>query len=149
MGAEETFSRDLDSEDEIGAELLRLSDRIASRLVKAQRRARTLTVKIRLADFDTHTRSNTLKTPTSDVWTIFQTAEAAYRGFRRGRRTIRLLGVSASGLTSGEVAEQLTFDARPRYAEAEAALEQVRGKFGSKAVRMARLLPKPKTSDGD
>jgi DNA polymerase-4 len=142
VGAEETFGSDIDDEDAIGSELLRLSDRVASRLVKAELRARTITLKIRLADFDTHTRSTTLSSPTSDVWTIFRTAKEAYRNFRRGRRSIRLLGVSATGLVAGAVAEQLTFEARAPYAEAEAAVEQVRGRFGKGAVGFARLLPK-------
>lgn len=142
VGAEETFERDLDDEDSIGAELLRLSDRVASRLVKAGVRARTIMVKIRLADFATHTRSTTLAPATSDVWTIFETACAAYKRFRRGRRAVRLLGVSGSGLTTDEVAEQLTLGGRPAYAEAEAALERVRRRFGSEAVRLARLLPR-------
>jgi DNA polymerase-4 len=141
MGAEETYVHDLDAEETIGAELLRLCDRVASRLVRANQRARTITVKIRLADFETVTRSATLGAPTNDVWTIFRTAEDAYKRFRRGRRSVRLLGVSASGFVTGEITEQLTFDQKPAFAEAEAAVERVRGKFGSEAVRMARLLP--------
>jgi DNA polymerase-4 len=143
VGAEETFAHDLDAEEAIGAELLRLADRVASRLVRAGFRARTITLKIRLADFDTHTRSSTLRTPTSDVWTIFRTAEAAYGRFRRGRRSIRLLGISGSGLVAGPVAEQLTLERRPALAEAEAALERVRGRFGRSALRMARHLEEP------
>jgi DNA polymerase-4 len=143
VGAEETFPHDLDAEEAIGAELLRLSDRVASRLVRSGFRARTITLKIRLADFETHTRSTTLRTATSDVWTIFRTADAAYRRFRRGRRAIRLLGVSGSALVAGPVAEQLTLERRPALAEAEAAVERVRGRFGKGALHMARLLRKP------
>jgi DNA polymerase-4 len=115
--------------------------------VKAKLHARTITLKIRLADFDTHTRSTTLRTATSDVWTIFRTAEAAYGRFRRGRRAVRLLGVSASGLVSGTATEQLTFERRAAFPEAEAAVERVRGRFGERAVRMARLLPKQEPAD--
>ncbi len=147
VGAEETFARDIDTEDAIGAELLRLSDRVASRLVASQLRARTITLKIRLADFETRTRSTTLRTPTKDVWTIFRTVENAYTRFRRGRRALRLLGVSASGLVAGAVTEQLTLEPRPAFADAEVALEQVREKFGKRAVHMARLLPKQDADD--
>ena len=140
VGAEETFEEDIDDDDAIAAELLRLSDRVASRLTDAGTRARTITVKIRLADFDTHTRSETLGAPTSDTWTIFRTAGRAYGRFRRGRRSVRLLGVSGSGLTAGSLPEQLTFDPKPRYAEAEAAVASVRKKFGREAVRFAKLL---------
>ncbi len=141
VGAEETFERDLDDEDAIAAELLRLSDRVASRLVDAEFRARTVTVKIRTADFSTYTRSATLRVPTSDAWTIFATAQKAYGAFRGGRRTIRLLGVTGSGLMSGEIAEQLTLEAKPRYADAEQALSKVRKRFGRESLRFAKLLP--------
>jgi DNA polymerase IV len=140
VGAEETFERDLDDEDELAAELLRLSDRVASRLTDASMRARTITVKIRLADFETFTRSATIKTHTSDAWTIFQTARGAFASFRRGRRSVRLLGVSASGVVSGPMPEQLSLEPAPRYAEAERALAKVRERFGRKALRFARLL---------
>jgi DNA polymerase-4 len=140
VGAEETFEEDIDDEDAIAAELLRLSDRVASRLVDADTRARTITVKIRLADFQTHTRSATLTTPTSDAWTIFQTARRAFGSFRRGRRSVRLLGVTGSGLVSGPILEQLSLEPKPRYAEAEAALSDVRKKFGRGSVRFAKLL---------
>lgn len=143
VGAEETFEEDLDDEDAIAAELLRLSDRVASRLTDAGVRARTITVKIRLADFDTHTRSATLAIPACDTWTIFQTAGRAYSRLRRGRSSVRLLGVSGSGLTAGSAPEQLTFDAKPRYAEAETALANVRKRFGGKAIGFARLLDEP------
>jgi DNA polymerase IV len=142
VGAEETFETDIDSDEQLEAELLRLSDRVASRLVKASVRARTITVKIRLADFKTHTRSATLPTPTDDVWTIFATAQGSYRGFRRGKRALRLLGVTGSGLTAGEVSEQLSFGRKPAYAEAEKAVSRVRKRFGDAAVRLARLLPR-------
>jgi DNA polymerase IV len=146
-GAEETFERDIDDADELAAELLRLSDRVASRLVGADTRARTITVKIRLADFETFTRSATLRSPTSDAWTIFQTARSAFEGFRRGRRSVRLLGVTASGLVRGPQAEQLTLEPTPRYAEAEAALAKVRKRFGRGALRFARLIGEDRERD--
>lgn len=144
VGAEETFDTDIDAEEVIGAELLRLSDRVASRLVAARLRARTITIKLRVADFETFTRSATLPVPTADVWTIFTAAEASYRRFRRGRRALRLLGVTGSGLVAGAVSEQLSFDPRPAYAEAEEAMERVRTRFGREALRLARLLEERK-----
>lgn len=140
VGAEKTFERDLADDEEIEAELLRMADRVSSRLSKSGRTARTITVKIRLADFAMHTRSRTLGRGTDDVWTIFATARDAYRAFRRGRRSVRLIGVSASGLAAEREPEQLTFDRRPRYEEAEQALTRVRRRFGDGALRLARLV---------
>ena len=140
VGAEETFDRDLASEDRIEAEILRLADRVAYRLAKAEMSGRTITLKVRLSDFATHTRSRTLRRPTSDVWTIYSAARESYRGFRRGRQRVRLLGVSASGLVSGPVPEQLTLDRRPSYTQAERAVVSVRKRFGRDAVSLARLI---------
>jgi DNA polymerase IV len=149
VGAEETFDTDLDTDEALEAELLRLSDRVAARLVKSGVRARTITVKLRLADFKTYTRSATLPTPTDDVWTIFATAQESYRGFRRGKRALRLLGVTASHLVTGTVSEQLSFGRKPAYAEAEKAVSRVRKRFGDAAVRLARLLPRAPNDQPD
>jgi DNA polymerase IV len=140
MGAEETFEEDRDDPDAIGAELLRLSDRVASRLTEAGLHSRTITVKIRVADFTTYTRSTTVASPTSDVWTIFRAASEAYGRFKRGRRSLRLLGVAASGLTETQAPEQLSLDPKPPFEDAERAMTQVRKRFGSDAVRPARLV---------
>ena len=91
----------------------------------------------------TFTRSTTLATPTNDAWAIYRTSQAAYDGFRRGRRAVRLLGVTGLGMTKGPVAEQLTFEGRPRFAEAELAVEKVRRRWGKGSVGFARLLHKP------
>jgi DNA polymerase-4 len=147
VGAEETFERDIDDEDALHAELLRLSDRVASRLTEAEVRARTITVKIRLADFETFTRSATIRTPTNDAWTVFQTARGAYSAFPRGRRSVRLLGVTGSGLVSGPLPEQLSLEPKPRYAEAEAALAKVRERFGRESLRFAKLLDERREGD--
>lgn len=140
VGAEETFDRDLASLDRIGAEILRLSDRVASRLCAQGIAGRTVTLKVRLQGFTTHTRSRTLGEPTNDVWTIHGAARDAWEGFRQGRERVRLLGVTVSGLVDGPLSEQLSLLRRPRYRRAEEALWEVREKFGEDAVRLARLL---------
>lgn len=143
IGAEETFEVDVGSNERLRGEILRLSDRVASRLVAGDLAARTITLKIRLASFETHTRSKTLSTPTSDVWTISRVARESLDGFRRGRQLVRLLGVTASGLVRGPVSEQLSFDPRPRYADAERAMTRVRRRFGRESLGLAGLLDEP------
>ena len=59
IGHEETFDRDLDDEQEILRELLALSGRVAARLREDGYRSRTITLKVRLANFTTLTRSRT------------------------------------------------------------------------------------------
>src|SRR5690606_4421831 len=57
MGADETFARDTDDRDVIVRELLRLSDRVGRRMRAAGVAGRTVTLKLRFADFTTLTRS--------------------------------------------------------------------------------------------
>jgi len=62
---------------------------------------RTLTLTIRYAGFETHTRSKTLGEPTrldSDIFAVYQ---ELFRIHRDVKRKVRLLGVSLSGLTHG------------------------------------------------
>lgn len=140
VSASETFESDLDDEELLGAHLLRLSDRVAARLAAADTSGRTVTVRIRLADFSNFTRSKTLEYPVRDVWTIHGAATEAFAGFKRGRRRVRLLGVGMSQLVDGPVPRQDSLEGGSRYAQAESAVTRVRKRFGSDAVSLARLI---------
>ena len=84
VGAEETFSTDVDDPVVIRRELLRLSGRTARALRAAGCVARTISVKLRLASFKTITRSKTLAEPTDVAREIYATAVRAVRGVRAG-----------------------------------------------------------------
>src|SRR3954468_13481287 len=71
IGAEETFARDVDDPDVVRRELLRLSERTAGRLREAGLVGRTITLKVRFADFTTITRSRTLRDATDVAQEIF------------------------------------------------------------------------------
>src|SRR5690606_1747732 len=57
IGYEETFERDSESPEQLRAEALRMSERVAERLARDGRRARTVTVKVRYPDFQLRSRS--------------------------------------------------------------------------------------------
>ena len=144
VGAEETFSTDVDDPVVIRRELLRLSGRTARALRAAGCVARTISVKLRLASFKTITRSKTLAEPTDVAREIYTTAVALYEGSGLDPRArLRLVGVRAAGLRPVEgAARQLAFDDRPvGWREAERAVDQIARRFGSDAVRPARLVP--------
>jgi DNA polymerase IV len=146
IGAEETFAVDVDDPELIRRELLRLSGRTARGLRSAGCAARTIVVKLRLADFKTITRSRTLPDPTDVTQKIYATACALYAGSGLDDRArLRLVGVRASGLIpAAGAATQLAFGERPAsWQEADRAIDRIAGRFGTDTVRPASLV------DGD
>jgi DNA polymerase-4 len=136
---EETFDRDLDDERELLREALALSQKVASRLRRDGYRARTITLKIRLANFTTLTRSQTLHVPTdlgADVYRVVSELFAALPG---ARRRVRLLGVATSGLVEAG-AEQLALLRGERWSDLERAVDRIERRFGSGSTTPAALL---------
>jgi DNA polymerase-4 len=99
IGAEETFATDVDDPEVIRRELLRLSGRTARGLRAGGSVARTVVVKLRLANFTTITRSRTLPEPTDVARKIYATACDLYAAAGLDPRArLRLVGVRAAGL---------------------------------------------------
>jgi DNA polymerase IV len=145
VGAEETFAADVDDPEVVRRELLRLSGRTARALRSSGCAARTVVVKLRLADFTTLTRSRTLPEPTDVAQTIYAVACALYAGSGLDARArLRLVGVRAAGLVPAAAAQtQLVLgQGPPAWRAAERAVDQVTGRFGTDAVRPAALLRK-------
>jgi len=141
---EETFERDLDDPEEILREVLRLAYRVAARLRREGYRARTVTLKARLASFTTLTRSRTLPDATdsgAEIHRVCAELAAALPGSRgrSGSFRIRLLGVAATGLVSAG-AEQLALVRAGRWDDAERALDRIEARFGAGAAFPASLL---------
>ncbi len=136
---EETFDRDLDAEDDVMRELLRLAFRVASRLRKEGFRARTVTVKVRLASFATLTRSRTLPDATDSGSDLYHTVGELYRSIPGKRPRIRLLGVAGTGLVPSGAA-QLALVRVGHWEDAERALDRIEQRFGSRAAFPAVLL---------
>lgn len=143
IGAEETFAADIDDPELIRRELLRLSERTARGLRSSGCVARTVVVKLRLANFTTMTRSRTLTEPTDVARTIHETACALYEAAGLDRARLRLVGVRATGLVpASAAATQLVLGERPAsWREAERTVDKIARKFGSGAVRPAALVP--------
>lgn len=147
VGHEETFERDLDDDEEILRELLRLSGRVATRLREDGYRARTVTLKVRLATFTTLTRAHTLADPTDIGADLYHTVAGLYRALPGDRRRIRLLGVQASGLIQAG-AEQLALLRGERWGDVERTLDRIERRFGKGAATQATLLSREGSSRG-
>jgi DNA polymerase IV len=143
IGAEETFPADVDDPAVIRRELLRLSGRTARGLRAGGSVARTVVVKLRLANFKTITRSRTLPEPTDVARTIYDTACVLYDSSGLDSRArLRLVGVRATGLLpAASAATQLAFLEPPAsWRDAERAVDRIAGRFGPDTVRPAALV---------
>src|SRR5437879_5178774 len=136
-----TFGEDTDDTDALSAMLSHLSQKASKRLREAGLATRTLTLTIRYAGFDTHTRSKTLGEPTrldSDIFAVFQ---ELFRTHRDKKRKVRLLGVSLSGLTHGsEQLNLLDADHRAKLEKLTRAADRLRDRFGFGKVQFGGSL---------
>ncbi|RSN50784.1 DNA polymerase IV [Actinomadura sp. WAC 06369] len=150
VGAEETFETDVDDPEVIRRELLRLAERVGERLRAGGHAARTVSVKLRMANFKTITRSRTLAEPTDLARVIYITACGLYEGAGLERVRLRLVGVRAENLLpAGEAPRQLALDEpESGWREAERAMDQVAHRFGRGAVRPAALVRRAEDGDG-
>ena len=152
IGHEETFSQDLVDPHELERHVLRMSESVATMLRGTSTSARTITVKVKFKDLSLQTRSHTLGRSITTGGAIGQVASALLAGIDPGEG-IRLLGVSASGLTVGG-ADQLSFDlgdgldrsnesamAREQsWHDVTAAVDAIRSRFGKSSVGSAAMV---------
>jgi DNA polymerase IV len=96
--SETTYAEDLQDIERIRAELVRLARETAEWLERKRLAGRTVTIKVRYADFTTVTRSHTLSWPTSDADVISSWATELLHRTQAGRRPVRLLGARVNGL---------------------------------------------------
>lgn len=148
ISAAETFATDIDDPEEILREFLRLCEKATLRMRDAGFCAKTISIKVRFADFKTITRSKKLDQPISGTNESFEVAKQLYLALKLDRARIRLVGVSLEGLTPAEeAAEQLLIGQRDiGWRQADSAIDRVKAKFGRGSVRPARLVS---TSDED
>ncbi len=153
---EETFARDLTDRADLQRELVRMADSVGARLRRAGLRGRTVTLKVRYPSFQTLTRAETLERPTDSAATIVAVAGRLLDGVSLDPG-VRLLGVGATSLTE-ERMEQLSFEAllagsgggggppsapgpdEGAWEAANAAVDQIRHRFGAAAIGPATLL---------
>ena len=148
ISSERTFFRDLDDDDELEARLLELAGSVAATLREQDLRARTVTVKLRDADFTTRQHGRTVPEPVESDAVVYEVARDLLRELRAQRRTpARLLGVGLSGLSElgeprqlGLFEEPAATTERERDRAVSHAVDELRHRFGRGAVKPGRLL---------
>jgi len=145
LGAEETFEVDHFDWTPVKRELLRLSERTAATLRDRSLRGRTVSIKVRYADFTTITRSRTLPVATDVTQEIYRTA-ISLLDEQTPPGAIRLIGVRVEQLGAGAgEPEQLAIDTPEHgWRQADQAADLARGRYGRGVIRPASLLGPPK-----
>ena len=153
ISAAETFAQDIDDPEEILQEFLRLTEKAASRLRENNYYAKTISIKVRFADFSTISRSKTLPLPIDSTHDIYEIAKTLYLALNLDRARLRLVGISLDNLSEA-APEQLLLGAREKgWREADSAIDRAKLRFGGGSVRPGRLIRKssadPKESEGE
>jgi len=142
IGSQRALGRRPRSQDEIDATVVAIVDRIARRLRTGRRVCRTVVLRLRFADFTRATRSQTMPQATAQTQKLLDTARELLATARPLIETqgLTLVGISLTNLED-EDRVQLALPFEQRHdAALDAALDQVRDRFGSAAVTRAVLV---------
>jgi len=140
ISAAETFPQDLDNPEEILTEFLRLTERATARLRDRELFAKTISIKVRFADFSTINRSKTLPLPIDSTHDVYDVVKGLYLALRIERARLRLVGVSLENLSEGAPHQMMLGEREVGWRQAEGAIDQARARFGKGSVRPARLI---------
>jgi DNA polymerase-4 len=144
VSTETTFARDIGDRAVLRSWLLSLVEELGERLRRHGARAKTVELKVRSADFQTRSRSQTLPGPTDLTDTLWQSAAALFDGrVPDGWLPVRLLGVGATGLARGELVQGDLFEGarRGKQQALDRVADAIRQKFGADAIRRAGGTP--------
>jgi DNA polymerase IV len=140
VGSEETFAADIDDPAGLAREVLRCCVRVGRRLREAGLAGRTITLKLRFADFRTITRGRTLAVATDTDTELHEVAAELLARLQLGRAPVRLVGVTVSNLQRAGAPVQLRLGPeRPGWEAAVRAADAVRARFGDGAIDLASL----------
>ena len=140
IGNEETFARDIDSPEEILTEFLRMTEKATERLRMRNLFAKTISIKIKFADFSSITRSKTVPLGIDGTHETYEIVKNLYLALRNDGARIRLVGVSLSNLGEDSPV-QLELGARERgWRDADTAIDKAKARFGRASVRPGRLI---------
>ncbi|UCF06028.1 MAG: DNA polymerase IV [bacterium] len=139
ISTEQTLEEDTDSKTVLKRYLGTQSERVGRRLRKQGFRGKTVTIKIKHADFKQYTRSATLEHPTQMSDVIFKEAMKLLRAYQLGSK-VRLIGVGVSNLESAGSQSQMTlFEGQSqedeKWERVERAVDEIVERFGHDAVR--------------
>jgi DNA polymerase-4 len=139
VGAENTFSTDTTDRAELAKWLRRQAERVGESLRRKERFGRTVTLKVKYADFTSVTRRRTLNKATNSTAEIFETAVGLLDEMTLPR-AVRLIGLSVSNFHGqGGQAPLLPELTEPAADQLDTAVDAIRSRFGREAVQVGRI----------
>jgi len=142
ISREETLARDTRDPAVLELRLLALCEEVGRHLRSQGRRAKTVTLKVRLSNFKLFTRSTSLRVPTELDEVVFEHTRGMLGGVQFGAQRARLIGVGVSNLVEGSGPGQLSlFEAGPsRLSNLAQARDAIADRFGPATLTRARLV---------
>jgi DNA polymerase-4 len=123
------------------ANLRYFAEKIGAELRQHEKQARTITIKLRLADFQTFSHSKTSVYPTDLDDDIFNTAMGLLRSALRGKSIpVRLIGLEVSNLIVGERQLPLFGENDTKKKELNRAIDEIRSKYGFDAIETGYII---------
>lgn len=135
ISTERTFDRDTTDTVRLNRILISMVEKITYTLRKQQKLTSCVTVKIRYANFDTHTLQKRIPYTAFDH-VLIETAQELFKRLYQRRMRIRLIGVRFSHLIRG-VQQLNLFEDTPEMVSLYLAMDNLRKRFGARAVRRA------------
>ena len=152
ISTENTLSENTSDREFLENKLLAQSETVARQLRAKKFKARTVTLKVKHADFRLVTRRTTLDRPTQSGMTLFRAARTLFRNYQL-KSDLRLIGVGASGLLPVDTpVQQDLFSSPPeagtpqpagtdlKWEKADRAVDDISRKFGKGAVKRGTLV---------
>lgn len=141
VSAETTFNKDITDMEDLKDKLWQVCLKTADRSKAKNLAGRTVTLKLKTAQFKSITRRRTLQQPVQLADKIFSELEPLLEAEVDGHKSYRLIGAGISGLSApvGDIADMLDEKSAKRGA-AERASDIARAKFGTDAVTTGRGL---------
>jgi DNA polymerase-4 len=142
IGSQCALGRSRKTPEAVDVVLVSLVDRVTRRMRLAGRVGRTVVLRLRFGDFSRATRSHTLTRPTAHTQTVLLTARWLLAGAAPEieRRGLTLVGVAVANLDDDRALQLMLPLDRFSGSALDAALDEVRRRFGSAAVTRAVLL---------
>jgi DNA polymerase-4 len=130
-----TFFQDKGDPNELYTTLRHLSEKVGFRLRKKQLSGKTVKIKIRWPDFETHTHQITLTQPTNQDSVIFEAAKQLFNNLWSPGKKVRLIGVGVSQIEDEYYQLELFDNSFQKEKELLRAIDQLHEKFGEKSIQ--------------